>query len=54
MEFLTLLEWYRDKIMIGFGNTKVLGLLMMLTEHHESSHIALANWNSKARHGFNR
>lgn len=22
MEFLALLEWYRDKIMIGFGNTK--------------------------------
>lgn len=28
MEFLNLLEWYRDKIMIGFGNTKAsLGII---------------------------
>ena len=28
MEFLDLLEWYRDKIMIGFGNTKAsLGII---------------------------
>jgi len=42
MEFLPLLEWYRDKIMIGFGNTKAsLGIIDDVNRaSHESSHIA--------------
>jgi HK97 family phage portal protein len=42
MEFLAQLEWYRDKIMVGFGNTKAsLGIIDDVNRaSHESSIIA--------------
>lgn len=42
MEFLAQLEWYRDKIMVGFGNTKAaLGIIEDVNRaSHESSIIS--------------
>jgi HK97 family phage portal protein len=43
MQFIDLLEWYRDKIMVGFGNTKAsIGIIDDVNRaSHES---AMVNW----------
>lgn len=49
MEFLSQLEWYRDKIMVGFGNTKAsLGIVDDVNRaSHESSIISWKNTTVK-------